>query len=68
MILQREQIVQAIVYWGEHGTPVEEGSKLTVEASKLVDVLGTMDFHRQGVVELGDSSERAHLVRAALPA
>lgn len=68
MILQRQQIVQAIVYWGEHGSPVEEGSKLTVEAGKLVDVLGTMDFQRQAAVELGDDSERAQLVRAALPA
>ena len=65
MVLSRNDLVAAIVYWGAHGKPVDAGSKLTEEASKLVDVLGRMDFEREASVRLGDGTERAELVRVA---
>ncbi len=67
MILSRQQLADAIVYYGRQAG---EGDGITLprEASKLVDVLATMDFQRETSVELPEDSERGRLARQALKA
>lgn len=67
MILSRQQLADAIVYYGRLAGP-GDGITLPREASKLVDVLATMDFERETSVELPEDSERGRLARRALEA
>jgi|GEM_PF-6337001 len=67
MILNRQQLADAIAYYGRLAG---EGDGITLprEASKLVDVLATMDFHREMSVDLAEDSERGRLAHVALEA
>jgi hypothetical protein len=64
MILTRQQLADAIVYYGRLAGQ-GDGITLPREASKLVDVLAMMDFHRETSVELPDDSERGRLALQA---
>lgn len=58
LVLERQDLVVALAYWGTHGSGAEPGLRLTRQASKLVEVLATMDYFGQ---------ERVSLSRAGVP-
>jgi len=67
MVYTRKQIADAVHYWGQTGTGGDALS-ITKEASKLVDVLATMDFQGEQEVEVADGSVRGDLLATALQA
>lgn len=66
MIYSRDQIAQAVMFWGERGQGAVPGLTLAREASKLVDVLAGMDFHQHREVQISEESERGRLIAQAL--
>lgn len=65
LLLSRQDIAEAVHYWGEHGVGGDEIS-LTRQASKLVDVLATMDHHHETEISIPSNSERGQLVAVFL--
>lgn len=65
MLFSRAQVAQAVIYWGEAGDGGGEIA-ITRQASRLVDVLAAMDFHREDEVLVGLHTERGRLLAQAL--
>ena len=63
-VFSRAQIVAALVYWERRHPTVDYC--LSKQVSKLADVLATMDFRGEVLVDLGFDDQRKALVCDAL--
>lgn len=67
VIYSRDQVASAVHHWGQHGSG-RAPFTLTVEASKLVDILGAMDYERIDQVQVDDETPRGKLLLEATAA
>ena len=67
MIYSRDQVASAVHHWGQHGSG-RAPFTLTVEASKLIDILGTMDYQHVDTVQVDDATPRGQLLVEATAA
>ena len=61
LMLSRHELAEAIQYWGQHG---DGGDSLCLpkQARKLVDILATMDYHKEDQIKINTGSERGQLL------